>query len=162
MIDDMDGFLKMKKLTLIRSEKNLFYRVLKFVGKGTFGAVFVCREIKSGVFHAVKVIRSSAKYHQQGQNEMRMLTWITDVDQYDKFNFIRLVDYECFYNHHCFITPLYQFTLFEFIRANVQGLKLRQISAICKSVYLLLDLSLPIVIIFFRFFTSSWCYSYRY
>ena len=136
MIDDKDGFMKMKKLTVIHSQNNLFYRVLKLLGKGTFGSVFVCREIQSEVFYAVKVICSKTEYFLQGQNEMRMLTWINDVDHDDKLNFVHLTDYECLYHHHCFITPLYQFTLFQLIRANVQGLKFYHISAISKIVWL--------------------------
>lgn len=133
-LDDDDGFLNMKKGTVIKGKSGSLYRVFCNLGKGTFGQAFVCRGLDTGDFFAVKIIRSKPEYVIQGENELRMLSWINDVDANDNFHLIRLSDYLFIHNHHFYLSPLYSFTLFQLMQMNAQGLPFSLVHHIAVSV----------------------------
>lgn len=127
----------MKKATILKSNDGNWYRVYCHLGKGTFGEVFICRDINSGDFFAVKISRSIPEYIQQGNLELSVLRWIQATDATDEYHLLRLSDYLFLHNHHCFITPLYSFTLLDLMQNNVQGLSFPHIRLIATSVCLL-------------------------
>lgn len=124
----------MKKGTVIKGNSGSLYRVFCNLGKGTFGQAFVCRGLETGDYFAVKIIRSKPEYVNQGENELRMLSWINDVDAKDDFHLIRLSDYLFINNHHFYLSPLYSFTLFQLLQRNAQGLPFSLIHHIAVSV----------------------------
>lgn len=138
--DDSNGFMNMKKATVIKGKSGYLYRVFCHLGKGTFGQAFVCRRLDTGDFYAVKISRSIPEYIKQGNNELEMLCWINDVDKTDEYHLIRLKDYLFLRNHHCYISPLYSFTLLELMQNNIQGLSLSQVHYIATSVVICSDL----------------------
>ena len=111
-----------------------YYRVLCHLGKGTFGEAFMCRSLDTGEFFAVKVTRSLPEYAQQGRSELTMLFWICNADPLDEYNLIHMSDYLFLRNHHCFISPLYSFTLLDLMHNNIQGLSFVYIRFIAVSV----------------------------
>lgn len=124
----------MKKGTVIKGNSGSLYRVFCNLGKGTFGQAFVCRGLETGDYFAVKIIRSKPEYVNQGENELRMLSWINEVDAKDDFHLIRLSDYLFINNHHFYLSPLYSFTLFQLLQRNAQGLPFSLIHHIAVSV----------------------------
>lgn len=133
MIDDDDGFLILHKGDLITTPSNK-YRIIDYIGQGTFGQTFRCRNIQTGDYVAIKIIRSRDEFYRQGENEYRALHWMSRQTEENARHLTHLIDYACYHNHHMFVIPLYGFSLYRLIRSNCQGISLRAIRVVARSV----------------------------
>jgi hypothetical protein len=55
------------------------YEILQLLGRGSFGEVYRCRDHKSGVDVAVKVIKSTAPFSAQADKELDILQYLTTL-----------------------------------------------------------------------------------
>ncbi|KAG5883969.1 hypothetical protein JTB14_004176 [Gonioctena quinquepunctata] len=104
------------------------YKVLEFLGRGTFGQVVKCWKKGTNEIVAIKILKNHPSYARQGQIEVSILSRLGQENA-DEFNFVRA--YECFQhkNHPCLPLPL------KYIRPILQQvltalLKLKQLGLI--------------------------------
>lgn len=107
---------------------------MRYIGQGTFGQTFGCRNIVTGQRVAMKVIRSTNKFYEQGKNEHRALSWVSKQNKEITSLITYLLDSTDHYHHHIFIMPLYEFSLHGLIQANCQGIPLSGIRVVACSV----------------------------
>ncbi|XP_066529529.1 dual specificity tyrosine-phosphorylation-regulated kinase 4-like isoform X2 [Hoplias malabaricus] len=82
------------------------YEVLGFIGKGTFGQVFKCRDHKTQKMVAIKIIRNNPSHHKQGTVEQKMLSYLRSKNIDSAYNVIRMEEFFYFRNHLCFTFDL--------------------------------------------------------
>ncbi|XP_066502563.1 dual specificity tyrosine-phosphorylation-regulated kinase 4-like isoform X1 [Hoplias malabaricus] len=82
------------------------YEVLGFIGQGTFGQVFKCRDHKTQKMVAIKIIRNNPSHHKQGMVELRMLHYLRRRNIDSTYNVIRMEEFFYFRNHLCFTFDL--------------------------------------------------------
>ncbi|EIW71932.1 hypothetical protein TREMEDRAFT_41420 [Tremella mesenterica DSM 1558] len=94
------------------------YEVVGILGKGSFGQVVQCRDHKTGVSVAVKIIRNKKRFHQQALVEVKILQDLVQWDPEDKHFMVRMTDHFYFRGHLCIVTELLSINLYELIKAN--------------------------------------------
>ena len=94
------------------------YEVIGILGKGSFGQVLQCRDHKTGVSVAIKIIRNKKRFHTQALVEVKILQDLVQWDPEDKHNMVRMTDHFYFRSHLCIVTELLSINLFELIKAN--------------------------------------------
>ena len=101
------------------------YEVLGTVGKGSFGQVMKCYDMKNKEMVALKIIRNKKRFHHQALVEVKVLKHLKDKDPNSNSNIIHLKDYFYFRNHLCITFNLLSMNLYEFIKNNnFQGVSL--------------------------------------
>lgn len=136
-MDDEDGYLILYKGDIIQTNNNC-YRVLGFIGRGSFGQTFKCRNVVTGRLVAIKVVKSIPKFYEQGKNEYLALQWISNQHPEETQFLTTLLDYTLFHYHHMFVFPLYSFSLYRFILVNCQGISFQDIRIIAREALLAL------------------------
>lgn len=121
------------------------YEVLGSLGKGSFGDVFRCRDHKSGIDVAVKVIKNQPIFNAQAEKELAVLNLIRSsdaeamslaelgevpdskaaatcidsrADRRQHRHMIQLVDSFEFRHHKCFVFPVCGMNLYEYLKAK--------------------------------------------
>nr|XP_031861636.1 uncharacterized protein CI109_002866 [Kwoniella shandongensis]KAA5528708.1 hypothetical protein CI109_002866 [Kwoniella shandongensis] len=94
------------------------YEVVGILGKGSFGQVVQCRDHKTGVSVAVKIIRNKKRFHAQALVEVKILQQLVEWDPEDKQRMVRMTDHFYFRSHLCIVTELLSINLYELIKAN--------------------------------------------
>ncbi|WWC91879.1 uncharacterized protein L201_006828 [Kwoniella dendrophila CBS 6074] len=94
------------------------YEVIGVLGKGSFGQVVQCRDHKTGLSVAVKIIRNKKRFHAQALVEVKILQQLVEWDPEDKHYMVRMTDSFQFRGHLCIITELLSINLYELIKAN--------------------------------------------
>mmetsp|Transcript_15118 Transcript_15118/g.19120 ORF Transcript_15118/g.19120 Transcript_15118/m.19120 type:complete len:529 (-) Transcript_15118:64-1650(-) len=105
---------------------NTCYKVVSALGKGTFGQVVKCLDMRTDTFVALKVIKSHSSYTQQAKKEIDILLEINNADQNDQFGILRLLSYFTHHNHLCLVFELLACDLYELIKKS-QSLSLHLI-----------------------------------
>ena len=103
------------------------FRVLSLLGVGTYGQVVKCQDIRTKEYVAIKVIKNLPAYHRQAMIEFEVLKLIakkknddliSEIDLYNgKDHLIQFQDF-LFRNHLCFVFPLLQCNLYEYLKLN--------------------------------------------
>jgi hypothetical protein len=114
------------------------YEILNLLGRGSFGEVYRCRDHKSGVDVAVKVIRNKPIFNAQADKELDVLQRISAPaessvpesarvnaasDRRHQHYMIQLLDSFQFRNHKCLVFPVCGKNLYEYLQdKNFAGL----------------------------------------
>ena len=109
------------------------YRIVQFLGKGTYSIVYHCLDQICNKNVAIKVIRNLEKYREAALIELDVLEQIKKHDTNDEQHCLRLVDHFEFKDHICMVFDLYDGSLYDFIKANqYNGMALSHIKLIAK------------------------------
>ncbi|KAL0486666.1 dual specificity tyrosine-phosphorylation-regulated kinase [Acrasis kona] len=101
------------------------YEVLNVLGKGSFGQVCKCLDVKHNKLVALKMIRNKNRFHKQALVEVKILEHLRNNDPEKSYHVIEIYSYFYFRNHLCITTELMSINLYEFIMNNkFQGLSL--------------------------------------
>ena len=90
------------------------YVVEQSLGKGSFGRVIQCRDLRAGRSVAVKIIKSKRAFYKQAQVEIRILQSLQA--ECDRFNIVEMVDSFMHRGHMCIVFELLSINLYELIR----------------------------------------------
>lgn len=95
------------------------YKTVEVLGKGTFGRVLSCLDLKTKKDVAVKIIRSIPKYTRAGQIEVQILQRVKRNPYavgYD--NVVTISDTFYYRDHICMVFPKYGCSLLDLLRYN--------------------------------------------
>ncbi|KAG1126180.1 hypothetical protein G6F42_008041 [Rhizopus arrhizus] len=120
--DDENGDYKI----VIRDHLNYRYEIIESLGKGSFGQVVKCRDMKpqpkeadsSSNIVAVKIIRNKKKYHAQALTEIKILEKLMQLDPHNKHFIVRVLDSFYFREHLCIVFECLSLNLFEILQQN--------------------------------------------
>ena len=90
------------------------YVVEQSLGKGSFGRVIQCRDMRVGRSVAVKIIKSKRAFYKQAQVEIRILQSLQA--DCDRFNIVEMVDSFMHRGHQCIVFELLSINLYDLIR----------------------------------------------
>ena len=90
------------------------YVVEQSLGKGSFGRVIQCRDMKAGRSVAVKIIKSKRAFYKQAQVEIRILQSLQA--DCERFNIVEMVDSFMHRGHQCIVFELLSINLYDLIR----------------------------------------------
>lgn len=95
----------------------LWFQVLEFLGRGTFGQVVKCWKKGTSEIVAIKILKNHPSYARQGQIEVSILSRLSQENA-DEFNFVRA--FECFQhkNHTCLVFEMLEQNLYDFLKHN--------------------------------------------
>ncbi|GKT37052.1 Kinase, CMGC CLK [Aduncisulcus paluster] len=98
---------------------NKRYRVLKILGKGTFGRVLLCDDIQTQQQVAIKVIRAIDRYTEAGKIENRILISILEnCEPQDKDLLAQRFQHFYHMNHLCIVFRRYGPSLLDLLKLN--------------------------------------------
>jgi hypothetical protein len=136
--DDLNGYYNGG----VKDHIGYRYEILNILGQGSFGNVFKCRDHKTGVDVAIKVIRNEKRFVHQSEVELKVLHLLslknnkmsineakendnTNINIYSH-NFIQLLSSFDFRKHKCFVFPLHDINIYEYLKLhNFQGCSTR-------------------------------------
>ena len=102
---------------IVRQQEQLCdgrYVVEQSLGKGSFGRVIQCRDMKAGRSVAVKIIKSKRAFYKQAQVEIRILQSLQG--DCDRFNIVEMVDSFMHRGHQAIVFELLSINLYDLIR----------------------------------------------
>lgn len=94
------------------------YEVIETLGKGSFGQVLRCRDHKTGLSVAIKIIRNKRRFYQQALVEIKILDNLRKWDPDEKHHVIKMTEHFYFRGHLCIAMELLSINLYELIKAN--------------------------------------------
>jgi dual specificity tyrosine-phosphorylation-regulated kinase 2/3/4 len=94
------------------------YEIIELLGKGAFAQVCRCWDHKSKREVAVKIIKSQKIFYEQGQNELKILSFLKNNEKKHSGLFIQTFEYFVFRCHLCIVFELLSFSLFDLLKAN--------------------------------------------
>lgn len=94
------------------------YEMLKVIGKGSFGSVVRAFDHKTMQHVALKMVRNEKRFHQQAQEEIRILKHLRERDVNNTMNVIHMFDHFVFREHVCITFELLSLNLYELTRKN--------------------------------------------
>ncbi|KDN49201.1 kinase-like protein, partial [Tilletiaria anomala UBC 951] len=101
------------------TEEGNKYLILDTLGKGTFGQVVKCQNMRTHEIVAVKVIKNKPEYFQQSWMEVTILEMLNNNwDPKDEHHILRLHDTFIHAKHLCLVFELLSSNLYELIKQN--------------------------------------------
>ncbi|KAG9509177.1 putative dual specificity tyrosine-phosphorylation-regulated kinase 3-like protein [Fragariocoptes setiger] len=94
------------------------YEMLKVIGKGSFGSVVKAFDHKTMQNVALKMVRNERRFHQQAQEEIKILDHLRRRDVNNNMNVVHMFDHFVFRNHTCITFELLSLNLYELTRKN--------------------------------------------
>lgn len=124
---------------IILSPEGRQFKVLDFLGKGTFGQVIKCRKSGEEVC-AAKIIKNKPAYFYQGLIEVKTLDKLNKLDPRDESKIVRMIDFFIYRKHLIIIIELLGCSVFDLLKQNryhgfsmtlVRFLTLQVLQAMC-------------------------------
>ncbi|KAG1170050.1 hypothetical protein G6F36_011981 [Rhizopus arrhizus] len=106
---------------IIRDHLNYRYEIIESLGKGSFGQVVKCQDMKPKTkdkIVAVKIIRNKKRFHAQALTEIKILEQLMQLDPYNKHFIVRMLDHFYFREHLCIVFECLNMNLFEILQKN--------------------------------------------
>lgn len=94
------------------------YEMLKMIGKGSFGSVVRAFDHKTMQHVALKMVRNEKRFHQQAQEEIKILQYLRERDVNNTMNVIHMFEHFIFRDHTCITFELLSLNLYELTRKN--------------------------------------------
>ncbi|ELP86961.1 serine/threonine protein kinase ppk15, putative [Entamoeba invadens IP1] len=95
------------------------YKVVQLLGRGTFGQVLKCIDLKDGKYVAIKVLKNRPAYFKQSLIELTVLHFLNKFyDNSPHSRVLKMHDYFMYYNHICIVTEMLGIDLYELTRRN--------------------------------------------
>jgi len=92
---------------------------MEFLGKGSYGQVVKCLNMKTREFVAIKVLKNKKEYYDQGLHEIQYLHKLNKSD--DSRNIVSLLDHFVFRGHLCLVFELLDDTLLHYQSVNISS-----------------------------------------
>lgn len=90
------------------------YKIIKYIGCGTFGKALKCWDRNNKKYVLIKVINKN--YSRAAQDEIKYMKLISELDKDDTYYFGRYVDsFVNYLGHYCIITDIYGMDFFKII-----------------------------------------------
>ena len=113
--DDEDGHLVYRAGDVLRDR----YRIVGFLGEGTFGKVVHVKDLtKGGRSCALKIIKNVEKYREAAQLEVKVLEKLAEKDPYGKQMCVHLWDCFNYHGHTCLAFEILGKSVFDFLKEN--------------------------------------------
>jgi len=104
------------------------YRILAFLGRGSFGTVVKVFDYKRSDYLALKILRNKKRFQRQATIEIKVLDYLRKQDSKDQQAIIKMRNYFIFRSHICITFELLSVSLYDFLRVNrFRGVSLRLI-----------------------------------
>ncbi|KAJ3027187.1 UNVERIFIED_CONTAM: Dual specificity tyrosine-phosphorylation-regulated kinase 1A [Siphonaria sp. JEL0065] len=96
------------------------FKLLKLLGKGSFGQVFEATDLKSEGLQnvAIKVIKNRKSFYNQALSEIRILELLNERDADNSKNIVRMKEHFVFRNHLCIVYELLSVNLYEVLKSG--------------------------------------------
>lgn len=98
------------------------YRLIKGLGKGSFGQVIQSFDTKTGEDVALKVIRKDKNFYEQAKLEVQILYQLNCNDPNDQYKIVRLKDTFTLGGHFCMVFELLSYNLYDFLMKKNRSL----------------------------------------
>lgn len=121
------GEYVLRQNQIIISPENVKYKIVDYIGQGTFGQVVKCVNLQTQTEHAIKIIKNKSDYTIQGLVEIKILHKMhTDpsISEYEKMHLIQMQDFFVFRDYLCIVFELLDKTLYDLISSTAEGLPL--------------------------------------
>lgn len=119
-------YVHCKNQILISPEGNR-YKIVQYLGQGTFGQVVKCINLESHTLHAIKIIKNKQEYTIQGLVEIKILEKLIydqNRTEYEKQHLIKMEDYFVFRDYLCIVFELLDKSLYDVVSQTERGLPL--------------------------------------
>lgn len=112
--DNMEGNLVVYEDDIIffRNER---YKVISYLGKGSYGQVFKCMELATKKFFAIKISKGDLLFSRPSIKEASFLYKFNSIND---SSIVRIKNDFDFKGHHCLVLELLSYNLFDFIKMN--------------------------------------------
>lgn len=111
------------------------YIIKERIGKGSFGQVVRALDTETSKEVAIKIIKSKKPFLIQAKTEIELLSHLTERDDDDQNNIVRLLHHFMFRNHQCLVFEMLSLNLYELLK-NTQfgGVSLNLIRKFAKQI----------------------------
>lgn len=131
------GEYVLRQNQIITSPENVRYKIVQYLGQGTFGQVVKCINLETGSEHAVKIIKNKMEYILQGLVETKILEKLNsspDRSDFEKEHLIKMQDYFVFRDYLCIVFELLSKSLYDIVQESDRGLSLDRVRDYVKQI----------------------------
>lgn len=125
---DADLFLSQNQV--IDSPNGDRYKIVQYLGQGTFGQVVKCTNLRSGSSHAIKIIKNKQEYTIQGLVEIKILDKLVNDpcrSEFEKKHLINMQDYFVFKDFLCIVFECLDSSLYDVLLKTENGFSLEEV-----------------------------------
>uniref|UniRef100_A0AAR5Q9W5 non-specific serine/threonine protein kinase n=1 Tax=Dendroctonus ponderosae TaxID=77166 RepID=A0AAR5Q9W5_DENPD len=101
----------------VLDSKSNKYKVLQFLGQGSFGQVVKCSKRGTDEIVAIKILKNHPYFKQQGLIEISILSKLSDRSVND-FNIVRAYEFFEHKAHLCLVFEMLEQSLYDFLKQN--------------------------------------------
>ncbi|ORY50999.1 kinase-like protein [Rhizoclosmatium globosum] len=94
------------------------FKIMRRLGKGSFGQVFEAYDMRSDKSVAIKIIKNRRSFYNQALTEIRILELLNERDFDDSKSIVRMKEHFIHRDHLCIVYELLSVNLYEVIKAG--------------------------------------------
>ncbi|KAL7490645.1 hypothetical protein ACHAWT_000197 [Skeletonema menzelii] len=111
------------------------YKLIKRIGKGSFGQVVKAIDMKTDKEVAIKIIKSKKPFLMQARTEIALLSQLKDNDPEDEHHIVKLLTTFMYRNHQCLVFEMLAINLYELLKnTNFRGVSLSLIRKFARQI----------------------------
>lgn len=116
------------------------YRVVRGIGKGSFGQVVIAEDLEDKREVAVKIIKARKQFTKQAQTEIRILEMLNRRDEQGTYCVVRMLRHFVFRNHQCIVFEKLDKNLYDLLRSSrFEGFSLDLIGKFARQILVALS-----------------------
>ena len=101
------------------------YKIIGYLGQGTFGQVVKCINLTTRSLHAIKIIKNKQEFILQGLMEAKILEKLNEsCTEFEKQHLIKMQDFFVFRDYLCIVFELLSKSLYSIVQETDRGLPL--------------------------------------
>ena len=110
------GEYVLRENQILLSPEGTAYKIIGYLGQGTFGQVVKCINLRTGSQHAVKIIKNKQEFMLQGLMEVKLLQKLNaSPSEFEKQHLIKMQDYFVFHDYLCIVFELLSKSLYSIV-----------------------------------------------